>query len=135
MTTSHDRIETVENSIRDMKAKTSDMNWATRLSLAQVEATLAVAEATRELTAALADCKPGKRDPSAAAAKQHPSGTPLQHNYTPLEAAEYLRVSRRELYRRIARGDIAHLVMPGSRRIIIPESALAAYLSTTEVGR
>lgn len=58
----------------------------------------------------------------------------LERFYTPEEAGAVLRVSRREMYRRIARGDFAHVVVPGSRRILIPESALTALLEAGRVG-
>lgn len=58
----------------------------------------------------------------------------LEKHYTPEEAGSILPVSRREMYRRIARGDIAQVVVPGSRRILIPESALVALLDAGRIG-
>jgi len=75
--------------------------------------------------------------PNTRAQRRHPETTPpagLERFYTPEEAGAVLRVSRREMYRRIARGDFAHVVVPGSRRILIPESALTALLEAGRVG-
>lgn len=74
--------------------------------------------------------------PNTRAQRRHPEPTPpagLERFYTPEEAGAVLRVSRREMYRRLSRGDIAHVVVPGSRRILIPESALTALLDAGRV--
>ncbi len=69
------------------------------------------------------------------AEERNPKPAILQEQYlTPEECADVLRLSRRELYRRLARGDILHIVLPNSRRILIPESALAAVLEAGRVG-
>jgi excisionase family DNA binding protein len=57
----------------------------------------------------------------------------MERQYTPEEAAAFLRLSRRELYRKLARGDLAHAVVPGGRRILIAQSDLLAYLAAGRV--
>lgn len=57
----------------------------------------------------------------------------MERHYTPEEAGEVVRLSRREMYRKLARGDLAHVVVPGSKRILIPESDLRAYLAAGRV--
>jgi len=57
----------------------------------------------------------------------------MERYYTVEEAAGVVRLSRRELYRKLARGDLAHTRVPGSERILIAESDLRAFLAAGRV--
>ncbi len=57
----------------------------------------------------------------------------LEHYYTPAEAGAVLHLSRREMYRRLARGDMPFTQIPGGKRILIAASDLAALLAAGRV--
>ncbi len=52
---------------------------------------------------------------------------------TVAEVAHYLRENIRTTRRRIARGELAYCTPPGSRRILVAESDLVAYMAASRI--
>lgn len=69
-------------------------------------------------------------------AEETPSGVDTIPNYLTLdEVAERLREDRKTTRRRLQRGDLPFVVLPGSSRILIAEADLVGYLArATRVG-